>query len=374
MGAMVSSGQFDTLFPPASIDNGRSLLAWDDIIKINMPRVFSQFYEDAILSERPVVTGDDTVIAWLAEYGMQVWERIGRAVQQWSIFGLGVMVSYQDGTLRHIGSPNYFRVGDFVDDDLQVGHVIAYPYAELSASQSNNPGALRPPNRLRIIRYMSTENINDVTTYGFQGSAPDGYGGVVQGIIEPTRPAGITHLATFGYNDSWYADAKDLMARLMLRLSLGDRELNRFLNRITLVPQGILSDLKGRGDTRSPTEVYQGFTMHSEPDAGARPKREWGDRPSARRPIHRGNGPDGGANRQPSDDDNWCPSKRSRDRYITGRIRDGQGQGPRPRKGPCFSPTPSPGPCHTLADSRHGRTDRGDNRGLAGYPIRGYDG
>ena len=254
-------GQFDTLFPPASIDNGRSLLAWDDIIKINMPRVFSQFYEDAILSERPVVTGDDTVIAWLAEYGMQVWERIGRAVQQWSIFGLGVMVSYQDGTLRHIGSPNYFRVGDFVDDDLQVGHVIAYPYAELSASQSNNPGALRPPNRLRIIRYMPTENINDVTTYGFQGSAPDGYGGTVQGIMEPTRPAGITHLATFGYNDSWYADAKDLMARLMLRLSLGDRELNRFLNRITLVPQGILSDLKGRGDTRSPTEVYQGFTM-----------------------------------------------------------------------------------------------------------------
>ena len=96
-------GQFDTLFPPASIDNGRSLLAWDDIIKINMPRVFSQFYEDAILSERPVVTGTEAVIAWLAENGMQVWERIGRAVQQWSIFGLGVLVSYQDGTLRHIG-------------------------------------------------------------------------------------------------------------------------------------------------------------------------------------------------------------------------------------------------------------------------------
>ena len=51
------------------------------------------------------------------------------------------------------------------------------------------------------------------------------------------------------------------MARLMLRLSLGDRELNRFLNRITLVPPGILSDLRARGDTRSDTEVYQAFTM-----------------------------------------------------------------------------------------------------------------
>ena len=99
----------------------------------------------------------------------------------------------------------------------------------------------------------------------FQGSAPDGFGGVVQGIVEGTKPAGITHLATFGYNDSWYADAKDLMARLMLRLSLGDSELNNFLNRIQVVPPGILSDLKARGDTRSDTEVYQAFTRLVKP-------------------------------------------------------------------------------------------------------------
>ena len=98
---------------------------------------------------------------------------------------------------------------------------------------------------------MPSEAINDVTTYMFSGGAPDGYNGSVGGILEPTKPAGITHLATFGYHDSWYADARDLMARLMLRLSLGDRELNRFLNRITLVPPGILSDLQGRG-TRAP--------------------------------------------------------------------------------------------------------------------------
>ena len=63
---------------------------------------------------------------------MQVWERIGRAVQQWSVFGLGVLTSAtQDGTLRHIGSVRITSgLGDFVDDDLQVGHVIAYPYAE----------------------------------------------------------------------------------------------------------------------------------------------------------------------------------------------------------------------------------------------------
>ena len=195
-------GQFDTLFPPASIDNGRSLLAWDDIIKINMPRVFSQFYEDAIMSERPVVTGTEAVIAWLAENGMQVWERIGRAVQQWSIFGNGILTSYQDNTLRHIGSPNYFRVGDWADDDLQVGHCIGYPYAELSGRDLLNPGQISPPNRLRWIRYMPSEGINDVTVYNFQGSAPDGFGGVVQGIVEGTKPAGITHLATFGYNDS----------------------------------------------------------------------------------------------------------------------------------------------------------------------------
>ena len=259
------NGQFDSLFPPATIDNGRSLLAWDDIIKINMPRVFSKFYEDAILSERPVVTGSEAVIAWLAENGMQVWERIGRAVQQWSIFGLGVLTSYADGTLRHIGSPNYFRVGDFVDDDLQVGHVIAYPYAELSGTALNNPGAVNPPNRLRIIRYMPSENINDVTTYAFSGGAPDGYGGVVQGVVTPVASAGVTHLSTFGYNDSWYADARDLMARLMLRLSLGESELNNFLNRIQVVPPGILADLRARGDTRSDSEIYRAFTRLVKP-------------------------------------------------------------------------------------------------------------
>ena len=259
------NGQFDSLFPPATIDNGLSLLAWDDIIKINMPRVFSKFYEDAILSERPVVTGSEAVIAWLAENGMQVWERIGRAVQQWSIFGLGVLTSYQDGTLRHIGSPNYFRVGDFVDDDLQVGHVIAYPYAELSGTALNNPGAVNPPNRLRIIRYMPSEDINDVTTYGFSGGGPDGFNGVVRDVAEDTRPAGITHLSTFGYNDSWYADARDLMARLMLRLSLGESELNNFLNRIQVVPPGILADLRARGDTRSDSEIYRAFTQLVKP-------------------------------------------------------------------------------------------------------------
>ena len=137
------------------------------------------------------------MIAWLAENGMQVWERIGRAVQQWSVLGLGVLVSYQDGTLRHIGSSNYFRVGAFDDDDLQVGHGIGYPYRELSTSELNNPGAINPPNRLRWIRYMpsNSENINDVTTYSFQGSAPDGFGGVVGNIVEGTQQAGITHLS-----------------------------------------------------------------------------------------------------------------------------------------------------------------------------------
>ena len=256
------NGQFETLFPPATIDNGRKLLAWDDIIKINLPRVFSQFYEDAIMSERPVVTGADALIAWLAENGMGVWERIGRGVQQWSIKGTGVLVSYQGGMLRYVDSSNYFRVGDFADDDLQVGHVIAYPYYQPDRAEDlNNPTLVHPPNRIRVVRYAPAENVNDVTTYLFSGSSPDGYGGVVGAVSEARKPAGITHLATFGYNDSWYQDARDLMARLMLRLSLGDLEINRFLNRMTMVPPGILADLRGRGDKRTDTEIYQAFTV-----------------------------------------------------------------------------------------------------------------
>ena len=43
-----------------------------------MPRTFSQFYEDAILSERPVVTGSEPVIAWLAETGGIAAGELGR--------------------------------------------------------------------------------------------------------------------------------------------------------------------------------------------------------------------------------------------------------------------------------------------------------
>ena len=84
-------------------------------------------------------------------------------------------------------------------------------------------------------------------------------------IAEGTRPAGITHIATFGYHDSWYPDARDLMARLMLRLSLGESELNNFLNRIQVVPPGILADLRARGDTRSDSEIYRAFTRLVKP-------------------------------------------------------------------------------------------------------------
>ena len=57
-----------------------------------------------------------------------------------------MLVSYQDGTLRHIGSSNYFRVGDFVDDDLQVGHGIGYPFYQPDRPESlNNPALIHPP-------------------------------------------------------------------------------------------------------------------------------------------------------------------------------------------------------------------------------------
>ena len=101
------------------------------------PRVLSKFYEDAILSERPVVTGSEAVIAWLAENGMQVWERIGRAVQQWS----GIRPRGSGGPATPTAHYGILAVritsgyGDFVDDDLQVGHGIGYPYFEPSGTK-----------------------------------------------------------------------------------------------------------------------------------------------------------------------------------------------------------------------------------------------
>ena len=83
--------------------------------------------------------------------------RAGRAAVEQSS-ATASLASYQDNTLRHIGSPNYFRYGDWLDDDLQVGHGIGYPYFEpQSAADLNNPGAINPPNRLRWTRYMPSD-------------------------------------------------------------------------------------------------------------------------------------------------------------------------------------------------------------------------
>ena len=68
-----------------------------------------------------------------------------------------------------------------------MGHGIGYPFYQPDRPESlNNPALIHPPNRLRWIRYMPSENINDVTTYMFSGGAPDGYNGSVGGILEPT--------------------------------------------------------------------------------------------------------------------------------------------------------------------------------------------
>ena len=64
-------------------------------------------------------------------------------------------------------------MGDFVDDDMQVGHGIGYPFYQPDRPESlNNPALIHPPNRLRWVRYMPSENINDVTTFFFSRWCP----------------------------------------------------------------------------------------------------------------------------------------------------------------------------------------------------------
>ena len=84
------NGRFETMFPPATIDNGLPFWPGMTSSKSTCPGCSRKFYEDAILAEPPVVTGSEAG-HWLG------WQRTasrsgsasGRGVQQWSIFGLG---------------------------------------------------------------------------------------------------------------------------------------------------------------------------------------------------------------------------------------------------------------------------------------------
>ena len=256
-------GHLQSALPAATINNGRKLFDDADLIKVNLFKMASQFYEDATLAERPAVTGDEGVIRWLADENAEnLWDQMGWAVKHWSVKGRAILAVAQNQDVEAVDPSHYFRVGSFRSKDELAGHVIAVPYREYTASDLLNSNAINTLNRLRVTRFQAEPVVNDVSIYEFTGTASSG----TVGNLISTEEANLQAIMTAGDGYSWYGDARDVTARLMIRLTTADRELNRFMNRINLVPSSLIEAMRRRGEeSLDATQVMSRFNAMVDP-------------------------------------------------------------------------------------------------------------
>lgn len=249
------AGDYTDFFPPPSIDNGFKLHNIKDRIIYPFHKIASQFYTDAAIAERPVVTSDnDQLQAWWDENEAYVYRILEDATREWSITDRVVFITHEDGTFEFAASPDYYRIGEYYDPDTRVGHVLVYLYREYTEAELKNPSFTYLFNRARVLKYHPEENINTVQIFEYSDT---GYFGAQ---IGPTENAGITSITVAGRGDSWYGDSRDVVARFMARLTNNDRALNRSDNRPLVLPSSLLSTYNPEGDPMTPTQKLKNIT------------------------------------------------------------------------------------------------------------------
>ena len=254
-------GDYASLLPNATIGNGLKLFDRTDLIKVNLPKILSGFIEIATLAEPPNVSSDSAeAIQWTDENFEAVYRVIKEGGNWWSRKRVSVWVTFQDGTMDTIDPSEYIRVGRVTDPDVQVGHIILQVYTERTPDQLLRPNAYVTPNRIKVYRYAPsfTPPVNVEETYEFTGT--ETYG-VVGNLLE-SKPAEITSMFVAGDRRPWMQDAKDLMARFMIKLTNLDTTLNHYDNAPRLIPnKWFLGDFGQRLDLgeMTPTQRLEAY-------------------------------------------------------------------------------------------------------------------
>ena len=265
------NGDYGSIIPSIpSIDNGYSLLGTtqDQILPnlqtVRMHEIASGFQSEALVSDGPsIVSETESGTNWFEERRFAVQKQLELMARDWSIYGLGVLVSYEDGSLHNVASPDYFRVGSVHDDDQISGHIIAYRYYEIEDATDRKllrqalHRQYQRPNRCRVLRYMPSENINTVQEYRLNGT-------VVGEPLTPERPAGITNLLTVGNWDSWYKESEKTVAAFFIAKTLNGKAVYKNINRALILPSTVLAS-EGRRDTRTPDERMKAFWNRQDP-------------------------------------------------------------------------------------------------------------
>ena len=244
-------GDFTSLFPEPTINNGGKLHSAADRIEVPLHGVSSDYFRNTTWADRPsIATKSPEMQAFLDQNQERVFKVVERSLRSWSIFGIGIVLTHEDGSIIEINPRNYYRVGPIQDPDELVGHIVVHTWYEPdSVNEMLNPQAFanRIHNRAIVIRYSPKLGINTSQLYALSGEI------VLGEALEEERPAGITAFCTYGNGYSWYSQAKSTAAAFMTRLTNNNRVLNRHDNRVRILPEGTLP-APAEGDTRSEQE------------------------------------------------------------------------------------------------------------------------
>ena len=254
-------GEYETLMPAPSVDNGYKLFSANDLITYPYFMVASDFYVDATWAETPNVSGlsGNRGQEWLAQNAERVFQIFRRATLDWAIHGRGIVIVNEDGTLVNVDPTNYFRIGQIWERDDLVAHAICYRYYD-GPVQQHLPAYFFYPNRIRIIKYYPEMGINSVQTFAYSGVS-------VGQALTPEMPAGIAAICTFGIGDSWYGGIERLMARYLIQLTTNHATLNWAVNSPVTIPRRMLTSDQVN-DTRSFQQKMDDFRQQVRPIIG----------------------------------------------------------------------------------------------------------
>ena len=230
------NGDFSTLLPAPNINNGFALFSRQDLIDFNLFKTMGNTLYDAVVSSPPNLTSpDEQMQAWVDENFMSVWRRIERGAHWWQMKDHSSWAVFApteeepERSLSAINPSHHFRIGNPEDEDDQVSHVIAKPWLEPTKATLDNPQLQLQDNRMSIWRYSKRQGVNESQVFDYR------YPLIGQPISGVTKDP-ILALCSVGLGDSWYGDAKKLVARAMIMLTNGDVDLNRHNNPILGIP------------------------------------------------------------------------------------------------------------------------------------------
>lgn len=227
-------GRFARLFSGTANEfNGLELVDAErqSPISINLFRVDSDFYQWAVLNERPIIEGESEADKeWITEHSEALFHAIDRGIRYWTIYDRLVFL-LEGGRLIAVDPRFYWPIRAQWDDELTLGHLIAYPYWQRPANES--PALVphyRQANRMRQVRYAKGDvlgfpAINEVSEWEYWG-AYEWTGGRVGNKLSAMAGA-VEGVWAYGEGNSLYCKQASVVRQIMLRATGRNLVMNR---------------------------------------------------------------------------------------------------------------------------------------------------